>query len=284
MIKIKAKISKCVYPKTETDDITWRIIVTDIGTFKGNAPNVKPNEIYTFNGTWAEYKGQKEFKFIGIDPYIAGNPKEELQIAIGMTSGLGEKIGERIWDKFGENWKDVKSGDVNGLTEKRFSALQDTITSMELNKSMVKTVSFLMSKGVTEGVSKKAYNEWKLDCIKLVSDNPYILTQLPHVGFIEIDERVRRQFGIEDTSKFRIESCVFYCIGASLNKGDSVIGWREYSTEVLNLLKIEPKLITEVITELIKDKKLVFFKDENLITTERLYRYEENIYNFLMGE
>ena len=282
-MKLTTKIKKVLYPKDSDELICWRIISTENVIVKGVCPEYKENATVTFVGDFVSYNGERQFSFTGSQMAIATNLKEKLYLACDITKGIGDKLREKIWDKLGEDWQGITEQD-GILNAKKIEALQEAIEILDDNENKTKVVSYLLGKGITKLVAEKAFEKWNIEATALIDNNPYILTTVSRVGFIEVDTRIRHQFGIEDTAPQRIDSCINYTINKMTSGGDSVIGWQEFAIEVFKLLNIDNTLIVKRVEEMINNNELYYFTDCNLITTAKNFKEESAIYKFLTGE
>ncbi len=117
------------------DGSDWSILQTSPhGICKGNISwKPKENEAVELTGNFEIYNGEKQFAFFKASAVIPENPKAKLYYACELTKGLGEKIAEKIWEKYGNDWEKAESKDIKGLTEERLELFHDTIEQMQLH-------------------------------------------------------------------------------------------------------------------------------------------------------
>lgn len=220
---IKVKVEKVVYRK---EDSKWSIIRTNKGTVKGVVSwEVKENDLLKLEGEWkrSSFNGADEFIFRTAMPDLPDNNRALLTYAVAITKGLGEATEEKIWLKYGENWRSAFILEISGVKEATQFHWQDTLKRLEYDAAKSEAIAFLLGKGCTLNMAAVSWEEWKSDTTTKVKDNPFILAELPRYGFSDVDQGIRQAFGIGDEDWRRMDAAMLYCIARATDCGNTAV-------------------------------------------------------------
>lgn len=280
---IEAVVSKVFFTKANSAKSLWMIMQTSIGTAKGSMSwTPKPDERLLLTGEWKLYNGQKEFSFTMARPSIPVDRRAMLNYICTITKGFGETLEDKIWEKYGETWLDIKPLEVAGLTPVKWNEFSKSLEYLHNNAAEANTVSWLMDKGLTQNMAQKAWEMWNDKTISKTKDNPYNLTELPRVGFLAVDQRVRVNFDVSDDDPRRIEAGTFYAM-EQLMAGATTCRWQDLTMQINNntLRNVERKKIIDIIGSMLHDGKLVGFKQTGMVATRRDYENEKKIWEYM---
>ncbi len=117
-------------------------------------------------------------------------------------------------------------------------------------------IIFFQSYGITVNMAMKIYKKFGVNCINIVKDNPYILTEyISGIGFRTADS-IAKSLGIEKDSLFRIKSGVIYIINEFCAIGNTFIPIDRLRDKGMKLLEIDSEKFDEGVYELIIDGKI----------------------------
>jgi len=117
-------------------------------------------------------------------------------------------------------------------------------------------IIFFQSYGITVNMAMKIYKKFGVNCINIVKDNPYILTEyISGIGFRTADS-IAKSLGIEKDSLFRIKSGVIYIINEFCAIGNTFIPMDRLRDKGMKLLEIDSEKFDEGVYELIIDGKI----------------------------
>ena len=245
----------------------------------------KLNEHLKITGKWTEWQGTRQFEFRNCEIVIPVNPRDMLRYACEMTKGFGPSMEEAIWKAKGEEWQDVKEGDVKGLTPAKLADFRDTIAEIGVREQQSRTIAWLMGHGLTANFAQQAWLLFGKDTMSLVETNPYNLTKVPQYGFAAVDNGVRQTFGITDNDDRRIDAGIMYCMGLLTERGNTIVTWFELNNECANKLpQISDTVIADHVAAFFKTGQLVGFSTTQSISLAAHYKAEKDIYNFVKGE
>lgn len=286
-IEITAKVESVVFPKADAlsslqDDARhFYIVKCDIGTIKGFLSHVpKRGESLRLDGSWSisKFNGRPEFEFVHASVHVPQDERTLLHYACEMTKDFGPALEERIWNALGNDWRKLTTN-IQGVTDTRLAAFIDTIHFIDMNGAMAQTVAWLVSIGCTIKMAEAAFEKWGVETTMRVNDDPYILAQLPHYGFREIDTHVRQHFDIAKNDERRIRSAILYAVGMR-TQSDTVAAWTEIFAAVLTSIDSDRAEIVSVCKRLFADGVLIPFPDDMLVAKRRDYECESTIIKF----
>ena len=292
-IEIDAKVERIRYPKADAiaadgfNPQSFYILACDIGTAKGRLDHVpKLGEVLSLEGCWevSKYNGQPEFNFFHAKVHVPTDERALLRYACEMTPGFGPAMEERIWAERGENWRGISlADDIRGLTCERLAALQKTIDFLSLNQERAKTVSWLVSIGLTLKMAESAFEKWGSSTVARVESDPYILATLPNYGFSDADSHVRRHFKMERNDLRRINAALRYYL-RQLSQEDTAVLWADLSEKVYGAIDSDRQLVADACGAMFKSGALVGFPRSERISSIRDYSNEAAIYKFALEQ
>ncbi|PRR80776.1 ATP-dependent RecD-like DNA helicase [Clostridium liquoris] len=198
---------------------------------------------------------------IGIERYLAS----------GVISGIGPVTAKKIVEKFAEESLDILENnierlkEIDGIGDKKIAIIHESYSKQ---KELQNIMMFFQNYGVTPNQCIKIYKRFKGESIRIVKENPYVLTEeISGIGFKTAD-KIARSLGIESTSTFRIQSGIKYIINQFCGLGNTCMPVPKLIKEGLNILGVSEDNIKEnllasayegkIKVEEIEDKQYVF--------------------------
>lgn len=290
---ITAKVARIRYPKPDSEpqdgdaQSQFYILSCDVGVVKGKLNHRPKNgEALSLEGCWevSKFSGQPEFNFFHATVHVPTDERALLRYACEMTPGFGPAMEERIWAERGESWRGISlADDIRGLTPEKLAALQKTIDFLNLNQERAKTVSWLVSIGLTLKMAESAFEKWGSSTVARVEEDPFILASLPNYGFSDADSHVRRYFKIERNDQRRINAALKYYV-RQLTAEDTAITWDDLFAKVTAAIDSDPQLISDACRAMFKSGALVAFPRSMRIASLRDFSNEAAIYRFAQHE
>lgn len=290
-VKVTAKVERIRYPKQgsgapESSSVPqFYILACDIGVCKGKLDHLpKTGETLVLDGCWeiSKFNGQPEFSFFHAAVHVPTDERSLLRYACEMTPGFGPAMEERIWAERGENWRGLSlADDIRGLTPDKLAALQKTIDFLNVNQERAKTVSWLVSIGLTLKMSEAAFAKWGSSTVSRVEADPYILASLPNYGFSDADSHIRRHFKIERNDPRRIEAAIRYYLN-QLSAEDTAVSWDDLFAKATAAIDSDPQLISDATRAMFQSGRLVAFPRTMRISSLCDFTNEAAIYNFAL--
>ena len=179
---------------------------------------------------------------VGIERYLSS----------GVISGIGPVTAKKIVEKFGEKTLNILDNNIERLKEiegigaKKITLIYESYSKQnEVRNIMI----FLQTYGVTPNQCVKIHKRYGADSIKIVKENPYILTdEISGIGFKTAD-KIARSLGIESNSPFRIQSGINYLINQFCALGNTYMPLETLIKEGVNILGVSKEEIEENIYE-----------------------------------
>ena len=194
----------------------------------------------------------------------------------GQIKGIGPKIAERIYKKFGDNLLSVfentpeKLLSVKGISEKKLEVIQHTWTAMAGKRQ---TMIELRGMGLAFGIINKLLKKFEQNprmAIHRVKTDPYFLAwEIKGIGFLEADA-VARKLGFAEDCLERFHAAIGYSLKLGMDDGHCYLT----DSEVLDTLRDEKRFhgFQHIAIHDIQREGEVLSKDKKIILTgERLY-------------
>lgn len=292
-VKIDAKVERVRFPKPDAvkaEDFNpqcFYILSCDVGVCKGRLDHLpKTGETLSLDGCWevSKFNGQPEFVFFHAAVQVPTDERSLLRYAREMTPGFGPAMEERIWAECGDNWRGISlADDIRGLTPEKLAALRKTIDFLNLNQERAKTVSWLVTIGLTLKMAETAFAKWGASTVSRVEADPYILASLPNYGFSDADSHIRRHFKIERNDQRRIDAAIKYYLN-QLSAEDTAVSWDDLSAKIYAAIDADPQLVSDATRAMFQSGRLVSFPRTMRIASLRDFTNEAMIYRFATSE
>ena len=287
MTTITTTIQSVRYPPatTEATDTTWYILATTQGTAKGKmAWRPKPGEDLILEGEWAAYKGEREFAFNSARIDVPTNPRDMLRYVCKRTLGLGPSAESQIWTALGDDWQNIKAGDVPRVSGKVLAEFKLQMESLISKSEEANVVATLMGKGATMNLACKAWTAWKGETLGVVQADVYRLAELEGYSFRDIDGEIRRGYGIGDSDTRRVRAAVLYSLRKLTSSGDTLVAWDDLYREACELLAGYEGMISDAVKDLFDEGALKGFKECEGVALASDWRSEIDVWDWVNGE
>lgn len=286
---LTAKVERVIYPTRENDDgkMSFRIIKTDKGSCKGNIgwrPTMYERITFTASNPrdgWHVGKFGPEFCFTYAQNDIPIDEKAMLTYACELTRGMGETRCDAIWEAKGKDWRKVTADDVK-ISENILREFRRTINSLEMQDTKAKAIAYLLSLNCTMHMAEVAWEMYGAQTISKVQSNCYVLAELPHYSFAQVDQTVSHKFGIGRDDPRRIEACINYYM-SKLGEESSLVSWSELYNSVSKAIDATPESITFQVKVMFSDGRLHAFPQQRALASDLLYRAEHDIAEYILG-
>ena len=242
----------------------------------------KLNDAITLTGDFVVFKGERQFQFKKAEIALPDDPRGQLHYVCRRVTGIGPATEDAIWNRRGEDWRNLQYGEVRKMAHSIYVLFTDEIANLERNMSMVRIISWLESKGCTENMAYAAYDAWESDTVGIVNENCYRLAQLPNYSFKIVDSNIRQNFGITDSDPRRIKSAVNYAMQQGTDDGSTAIPCPWHLDACRKLLPyVADSLIIQNVKEMNAANELHIFAAQNMMSMSRDYTNEYIISDWL---
>jgi len=280
-LKLDVKVKRVLWPAPEKEGTRF-LLLTSKGKAIGNMrwrPNV--GDMITLDGIWGARDGERQFQFKGATPNVPDDPRMLLNYVCSKAHGIGPKIEEAIWNRYGSDWRSAEAGGFRDFSRAKYNAFVEALEQVDGEAAKTSVMVWLIDKGATENMAAAAYDEWKSRTQVKVLANPFALAELPNYGFQNVDVSIRQNFGIEDRDPRRIKAAIFYKLRQITNNGDTVVDWDELEKGMIELLGLD--LIGDVcdaVRDMMEEGKLIGFQEAQRLAMASDYHDEIAILEF----
>ena len=221
----------------------------------------KHGDLLELEGEWKKSQyagtmGKNEFCFKSAMLHIPSDPRALLHYACTLTKGIGPIKETEIWERYGDKWEEIETLDMPGISESTAWNWTETRRRLKEHADQTQAITLLLSKGCTLNMANAAWSMWAQETVGTVTENCYRLADLPHYGFVDVDESIRVAFGIPDNDQRRVEAAILYVIGQMTNQGDTVADWAEVTAKVSALI-VGAKAMMDAAVKVLIDRGMI---------------------------
>ena len=233
-------------------------------------------------GEWE--KGKRGLQF-SVESYQIVMPRTREGIigylSSGMIKGIGEKLAERIVDKFGTRTFEIMDHypdsllEVKGITRKKLDAIMVSYHGTYVMRDLA---AYLTPFHVTPKKIQKIYEAYGEKSLEVVKEEPYSLCKINGFGFLTVDE-IAKANRKAPNDPMRIEDCIGYCMEQGTQDGHVFVDKPEFQKAVcMQLNKGYPsEVVTErevynVLNRMVKEKSLSY--EEGALYSAKLFEAE----------
>lgn len=285
MAEIQGVVEDIVFKNDENGYVVAHIIEKNTEhTIVGCIPFILEGQSLKIQGEWVTHpQFGKQLKVISCEEIIPDSKIGiERYLSSGVISGIGPVTAKKIVDKFGDKTLEIldnnieRLSEIEGIGSKKIELIYESYAKQrEIRNIMV----FLQTYGVTPNQCVKIYNKYSSQSIKVVRENPYILTEdISGIGFKTAD-KIARSLGIGADSPFRIRSGISYIINEFCAMGNTYMPMDKLIKEAQDVLLVDREAVEKNIYESTLDQKIKIevIDEENCIFTMSYYYCELNV-------
>lgn len=250
-------------------------------------------ETLQLTGSWTQTKYGNQFKF---ETYKQILPSSIYGIrkflSSGIVKGIGEKMAEKIVNKFGvEVFRvlDEESGrlrEIKGLGADRAKALKAAwVEHQALRESSI----YMHSLGLGSAMCARLIKRFGSAVKRLIEENPYALIgEVDRLGFRTIDQ-VAKNAGVSSHSRERLKAGLAFACTMNEEDGHTAIDRQELLSNASRLLsdsnqqqQITIEDLEHPLIEMLESQNLSVVEGTNLLQSPRLMRHETLIAEHLL--
>lgn len=243
--------------RNETNSYTVATLDTADGkaTIVGYIPFINIGETIRAEGEWIYHKTYGEQLEISNVSLVVPSTLNGIEkyLSSGLIPYIGPKTAKRIVEKFGLDALDIiqynpeRLKEIEGIGDKKLEKIVEAFGEQsELREIMV----FLQQYGITPNYGIRIYKKYGKDTIKIISQNPYRLSEdVFGIGFKTAD-KIAQNMGISFESPYRIEGGIRFVINSYAGRGHTYVPKDELIVNTAELLEVENNLIEESLRDL----------------------------------
>lgn len=194
-------------------------------------------------------------------------------LSSGQIRGIGPKLAERIYARFGNETLDIldknpeKLLDVYGISEGKLKKICESYLA---NRAARDVVAFLVPHGITPNRAVKLFREYGSKTLEVVKEHPYTLSEMAGVGFLTAD-KIAKSMGFGDLATERVDAALLYTLTEAEGKGHLCMEKREFIKSCLKLLQT-PALTEDMVANravrLVHNQQLTCYCDKVVYRTK----------------
>jgi len=253
-------------------------------TVVGIVPYISEGQNLKLKGEWVKHpQFGKQFKITNCEEIIPSSLIGiEKYLASGVIQGIGPVTAKKIVQRFGEDTMNILDNEIerlkeiDGVGQKKIQLIFESYSKQREVKNIM---IFLQTYGVTPSQCVKIYKKYGADSIKVVQDNPYVLTEtIAGVGF-KIADKIARSLGIDKESPFRIQSGINYVVNEFCAMGNTYMPIDKLYKESRNILGVTDEEIEKNVYDNVLQGKLKVenIEEEDCVFTMPFYYCELGI-------
>jgi exodeoxyribonuclease V alpha subunit len=235
-------------------------------TIVGIVPYISEGQNLKLEGEWVNHpQFGKQLRIIHCEEIVPSSIAGiEKYLASGVIQGIGPITAKKIVQRFGENTMNVLDNEIerlkeiDGVGQKKIELICESYSKQREVKNIM---IFLQTYGVTPNQCVKIYKRYGGESIKVVKDNPYVLTEtISGIGF-KVADKIAQSLGIDKESPFRIQSGINYVVNEFCALGNTYMPLEKLHREAKNILGVSDEEIQKNIYDNVLQGKL---KVENI--------------------
>ena len=283
MGEIQGIVDSIIFKNDENGYVVSRIKedANSITIIVGCIPYISEGQNLKLQGEWVTHpQFGRQFKVESCEEVIPDTKKGiERYLASGVIFGIGPVTAKKIVKKFGLETFDILENDIErlkeieGIGDKKIGIIQE---SYEDQKEVRNIMMFFQEYGVSINHCLKIYKKFKGESIKIVKENPYILTEvITGIGFKTAD-KIAKNLGMDVNSPFRIQSGINYAVNQFSALGNTCMPIDKLIKEGKEILNVKEEDIKEnILQNAIQGKLRVEIVDEKEYVFSIPYYYCE---------
>lgn len=212
MQTITVTVRSVRYPREPVQGRAWRALSTDRGGASGYLPDTPaPGTRIELTGRWMERNGITSFCFTKYKYVLPEGSREELEYAVNHAQGLGKATLEKIWDAYGESWRERMDEMPAPLRAK----LDEGVRALHALAALPAVLRLLKPHGATDRKCEdicehfKGVPEFTQAPEAFISADPYRLTDIEGIGFKWVDEMALK-IGVKPADARRLRAAIDY--------------------------------------------------------------------------
>ena len=257
-------LEKILYSNPENGFIIGTFLTNDTVipvTVKGIVYNNVVHETLNLKGNWENHKIYgRQFSF---HEFMTVQPTSEEGMIRYLSSeifkGIGKKTAQRIVNKFGNDTFNIIDSSpeliskIKGITKKQHKSL---LNSWEMQKGLREVMTFLRGIGISHSFALKIYAKYGMNSISLIKSNPYLLTEIPGIGFLKADG-IALNIGVDKNSPYRASAGLLYMFEQQVLNGHTCYPLPDLLGKTASELLIDQQTLEESINQMLEDEQIL---------------------------
>lgn len=275
--KLSCKVTRVFFPKEEFTDGRRHFVIanTTMGKVKGELP-FYPREgtRLVLDGRYEVHNGSREFRFFRADQDVPVDPHALLDYAATLSKGVGPKAVEKIWAKYGADWRN----NLDDMAPSISIPLTRTVNALMSNRDRLELTMFCIQHGGSPSIAEKAWSAWNNSAVAVIRENPWLLSRLDGIGFKTADEFARK-LGVNPDGQKRAIAAVDYIVADLMaSSGNSVVS-RDAMYKLVDEYGVSSHAASIAIAKLVRSGRIQFV-GMDMVTTSQVVEHEGDIVRY----
>ena len=233
---------------------TFRSLDGRTHTVKGIVHGVDLGLTYTLVGT---FKVDKWGEALSIESYSIEQPRTEEAVVrfLDNVPGIGATTARKLVHLFGTEAIDKLRADPIGVAKQvdRFRPEVAVEAARYCEDKAVEIDNDIAVRGLLvdfpNATVRKAIEKWKGAARAKITENPYVLMELPGIGFLRADQ-VARGLGVPMNDPRRLEAGVMHVGNSLREEGNTLFGFSEVVQRSSSILTLDPAVVRDAIEKM----------------------------------
>lgn len=284
MESLSGTISRIVFRNEETGSVILRVAVkgrkepvTALGFCTG-----REGEFVTMDGSWSAHPSfGMQFKAKNI---VVALPVSKdgiaKYLASGIVKGIGEKMAQRIVERFGESVFVVMDNEIERLTEvKGIGAGRiEKIKAGWVEQAAVRQIMvFLQSHDISAAMAHRIYKTYEGRALEIIQQNPWKLSRdVKGIGFLTADQ-IALSMGKDPTAPERLKAGLAHKLFEASSGGHCGMETANLIRVTSEALNVPVGIVGDAYDAELKSKKPSFIEEDKVTWIAHLHGMETKI-------
>lgn len=183
----------------------------------------------------------------------------ENYLGSGLIKGIGKSTAKKIVELFKEDSFDIIQNkperlmEIEGIGDKKASMISKSFSE---HADIREIMMFLQNHDISTGYSVKIYKKYEKNTIKIITENPYKLSEdIYGIGF-KLADKIASSIGIEKKSPYRISSGIRYALIEYSLRGHTYMPYDFLVNATVSLLGIDRESVEDELRNMTFTEKI----------------------------
>lgn len=297
IVMVGGTVTRVMFRNAETGYSVLRVTTPQqLQTVVTGVTNARDGDEVTCGGQWTNHPSfGKQLKASSILVNMPKNRHGAVRyLSGGVMPGIGEKLAQRIVDKFGDSVFQVLDDDIGrlaevaGISDKKLDAIR---LGWNKENAVRKIMVFLQGHDVSAALANRIYKTYhamgvgKIDPNEIIAHiraHPWNLSRhVKGVGFLTAD-RIALALGRSETDPERLMSAISYRLEEGAGMGNCGMDTSELILKTAKALGVDPDLVRRAHRAETSGENPLFIEDGGTTWMSKLYHMETAIAKMLV--
>lgn len=261
---IRGSVAAVVYQNEENGYAVLRLNCEDGRqiTVVGTIPEAAPGERLAVTGRWASHSVYgKQFEAEFLERLMPESTAELLAyFSSRAVRGVGERMGRRILDAFGEKSLEVIENEperLAGISGISLRKAREISESFRKQSGMRRLLEFLTAHRLPAELAPRLYRAYGELAPDALRDDPYLLTDAYFGADFAAVDAFALELGVDGADERRVEAGILFELAHNLTNGHTFLPAEKLSAATARLLALDGGTIAAGMTRLTEQDRMV---------------------------